>query len=86
MSQSQIRLFEKWLDAGDDRTFGEWLAYRRQCVTQERQRRMLTGTLRCSVPLQQALLGVQLSHGLIRGPLHSAPRSALGGILGGLFG
>lgn len=29
MSQARERLFEKWLDAGDERTFAEWLEYRR---------------------------------------------------------
>ena len=31
MSQSHARLFEKWVNAGDDRTFEEWLFYQRAC-------------------------------------------------------
>lgn len=81
MSQSRARLFEKWLNAGDDRTFGEWLAYRRQCVMQVRQQR----ALEASLPWQQALLRVQIQHRYATPRFGQAMVQALGGALGGFF-
>ncbi len=39
MSQLHARLFEKWLDAGGDLTFSEWIAERRKCAQQLRAAR-----------------------------------------------
>jgi hypothetical protein len=87
MSQSQARLFEKWLEAGDDRTFGEWLVYRRQCVTQERQQRDCAARLFAfshqlqqapSTPFYQAMAAAQAQQ--------YAPRGLSGGLLGNVLG
>lgn len=86
MSQSHARLFEKWLAAGDERTFGEWLDYRRATVTHRRQQ---VTQARHFGPLMQQASAQQLARlqqGRLTGPLHYAPRGGLGGLLGGVFG
>jgi hypothetical protein len=97
MSQSQARLFEKWLEAGDDRTFGEWLAYRRHCVIQERQQRQCLARLaevssvgrafpvsgHPSTWEHQAL--AQLQAGMQQSP-YGAQRPYSGGLLGNALG
>jgi len=85
VSQLHARLFEKWLDAGDDRTFSEWLAYRRECATQERQRRAFCGTgaisfYNCRVLSPQHQQGM-----LVTGRLRSSLIGAALGGLGGIF-
>lgn len=90
MSQSHARLFEKWLAAGDERTFGEWLAYRRATVTHRRQQAKMArhfGPLMQQASAQQmALLQAGMQGVPMRGPLHFAPPGGLGGLFGGLVG
>lgn len=88
MSQLHARLFEKWLDAGDDRTFSEWLTYRRECATQARQHRALMRGLSPLAPpglqAQASFAWQQRMAGMQQSQLQGIVGQALGG-LGGIF-
>lgn len=85
------RLFEKWLDAGGDSTFSEWLATRREHVEQIRfQRKMSLGLFSTLAAQQQANRYAQLQAAAMQNayapPYRRGPgRGVLGG-LGGIFG
>jgi len=90
MSQAQARLFEKWLAAGDDRTFGEWLTEKRERakalrrpgavlpVTQSQLAQLQQGSVTFA-QLQAAAMQQQYA------PRHRIYGGLLGNALGGMF-
>ena len=88
MSQPLARLFEKWANAGDDRTFSEWLAYRRACVANERAQRAVNRQIshHLIAQAQTALAMLQrLALTTQRAPQYGTLQGMLG-LLGGVWG
>ena len=94
MSQSHGRLFQTWLEAGDDRTFSEWLDYRRHCATESRRTREVLARHQASMRNLAAQLGQRQPYeALQRQAMMQQSQNAylgagygLGGLLGGLIG
>lgn len=88
MSQSQERLFQKWLEAGDERTFAEWLAHKRETAMLWRRPGAVIPVsaeqMRQFVGMQQGMVSLAQLQQARPGMYHPLG-GALKGI-GGLFG